>query len=548
MVMVPEIILHNAKVYTGIPHQRWTEAISTGCGRIMAIGPSEEILATAGPKTTVIDCGKRLILPGLCDSHIHLYHWSLSRQQLQLDGCSSQAQLLERVAGAVAAHPSGTWVIGHGWNESQWDTMEFPTADLIDLVTGPDYPTLLWRSDFHSAVANHAALALAGIGTDTLDPEEGVIDRDALNYPTGMLREKAIDLVASFIPVPSGEELLTALEDAIRELHTLGITAIHDQRMLSGNETLPMLQAYRHLHQTDKLRLRVNCNLGTAQLPHLRALGIGSGFGNDNLRFGHIKFFSDGSLGSRTALMLEPYNKTTTDEADNFGISMLSAEQMRTSFMEVVHDGFPVSIHAIGDQANRTCLDLLEEILASSPSPAIPHRIEHVQSIHATDLPRLHQLGITASMQPLHLLDDMNTAGHFLGDRTADMFRFRSLVATGALLVFGSDAPVAEPNPFLGMHAARYRRRLDQIDEPAWHRAEILDMTTIVHAYTLGPAHATGWYDAIGSLAVGKQADCIVLDRDIFEVAADEDAPSLDLAQTQVDITIFNGEIVHRRL
>jgi predicted amidohydrolase YtcJ len=546
--MVPEIILHNAKLYTATPHKPWTEAISACGGRIMAVGASEEILATAGPMTTIIDCGKRLILPGLCDSHIHLYHWSLSRQQLQLEDCSTKAQLLESVAGAVAAQPSGTWIIGHGWNESRWGAMDFPTASAIDTVTGHDYPTLLWRSDLHCAVANHAALALAGIGTDTLDPDEGVIDRDAFGHPTGILREKAIDLVASFIPVPSGEKLLTALEDAIRELHTLGITAIHDQRMISGNETLPMLQAYRHLHQTDKLRLRVSCNLGTAQLPHLRALGIGSGFGNDNLRFGHIKFFSDGSLGSRTALMLEPYNKTTTDEADNFGISMLSAEQMRTSCMEVVNDGFPVSIHAIGDQANRTCLDLLEEILASSPSPAIPHRIEHVQSIHATDLPRLRQLGITASMQPLHLLDDMSTAGHFLGDRTADMFRFRSLVATGTLLVFGSDAPVADPNPFLGMHAARYRRRLDQIDKPAWYPAEILDMTTIVHAYTLGPARATGWHDAIGSLAVGKRADCIVLDRDIFQLAADEEPTSLDLAQTQVDITVFNGEIVHHRL
>jgi predicted amidohydrolase YtcJ len=300
------------------------------------------------------------------------------------------------------------------------------------------------------------------------------------------------------------------------------------------------------LRENDALKLRVNCNIAAHDLPHVQALGLRSGIGDGFLRVGHIKVFADGSLGSRTAWLLDPFAKLQEDETDNRGVNVTPPEQMAAEFRQACELGFPISVHAIGDRANRVVLDILEELAGSAPRPRTPHRIEHVQIIDPADLPRLAQLGVTASVQPIHATDDMDTADLFLGERGAHMYNFRSLFASGALVAFGSDAPVADPNPFLGFHAALTRQRPERMQRPPWHPAERVTLEQTIFAYTLGAARAGGWERMIGSLTPGKLADLIVLDRDLFALEQ-AGITGREVADTQVEMTLFGGEIVHQQ-
>ncbi|MFN2201266.1 MAG: amidohydrolase, partial [Caldilineaceae bacterium] len=267
---------------------------------------------------------------------------------------------------------------------------------------------------------------------------------------------------------------------------------------------------------------------------------------------GHVKLFADGSLGSQTALMLEPFLRTSLAEPENTGVRIHESDELVEIFRTAAVQGFPISIHAIGDRANHDVLDVFEELKQGTPIPPAPHRIEHVQILDPQDLPRLGALGITASVQPVHIIDDIAIADRILGERGAHMYNFHSLLSSGALLAFGSDAPVADPNPFLGIHSALYRRQPDQMEKGAWYPAETISLEAAIHAYTMGPAHATGWHHEIGSVELGKRADIIALDRNLFELVGTDtvDAASADagIADTEVELVLFNGEIVHEDL
>jgi predicted amidohydrolase YtcJ len=456
--------------------------------------------------------------------------------------------MLAQIAEYAALRPATSWVVCQGWNESWWGEQEFPTASDLDAVTQPGQPAIAYRSDMHIAVANHAALARAGITDATPNPTGGLIDRDASGQPTGVLRELAINLVTTQIAPLTREELLAAVRGALPELHRLGITAIHDQRIKDADEGPAMLAVYTLLQQIHELYLRINCNIAAHQLPALAALGLRSGFGNDYLRLGHVKIFADGSLGSRTAWMLEPFESQSlpgaTPDVANYGVNVTPPEQMATEFYQAQQLGFPVSVHAIGDRANRVVLDLFEELAPQLPSLSIPHRIEHVQTIALADIPRLAHLNITASVQPLHLTDDRELTDHYWGERARNTYAFHSLLDAGTRLAFGSDAPVADANPFLGIHAALVRRRPSD-PQPSWQPQEILTLEEIIHAYTLSAAQAAGWDATIGSLSPGKRADLIVLDRDIFVLA--QNLSTVDeIADTQVMSTYFDGESVYQ--
>ena len=543
----PDTIIHNAAVYTVEPDYPWASAVALRGGVIIAVGQSDEILALAGPSTRKVDALGRLVLPGLCDAHIHFLSWSLAQSQVNLASTRSKAEMLSRIAERAKQSAPDTWILGQGWNESWWGETEFPTAADLEIVTGSQQPAIFWRSDMHAAVANYRALDLAGITAQTPDPQGGVIDRDTHGNPTGVLREAALALVSNLIPPTTPSEIEAALRLGIGRLHSLGITAIHDQRMKNEDDGPQALAAYQRLHRERALRLRVNCNIAARQLPHLAALGLRYGMGDDWLRLGHVKEFADGSLGSQTAWLLAPFEKESPQEPDNLGVCLTPPEQMAQEFRMAAELGFPVSVHAIGDRANRECLDIFEELAASAPNPPAPHRIEHVQIIAPDDLPRLGKLGITASVQPIHAIDDIDASDRFLGRRGANMYNFRSLQVAGALLAFGSDAPVADPNPFIGIHAAIHRQRLDRMDREPWHSEECITLEAAIYAYTLGAAAAAGWQDTIGSITVGKRADMIVIDRNLFEVAAASGRIGNDLASAQVDLTLFNGEIVYTR-
>lgn len=540
----PNLVLHNARIYTVDPRQPWAEAVALRDGLILAAGSTGEILPLAAPETECLNLEGRLVLPGLCDAHIHMHEWALNQQQLDFAATKSKAEMLAAIAGAVAQSEPGDWITGQGWNESWWGDLEFPTAADLDTVAGADHPALFWRSDHHIAVVNSAALQAAGITAQTEPPASGVIDRDPAGNPTGILRELAAGLVAKLIPEPSDRELDALIQSTTRGLHALGITAVHDQRIKDGSEGPRMLAAYQRARRRGDLRLRINSNVAAHQLGELAALGLQGGFGDDRLRLGHIKVFADGSLGSRTAWMLEPFARAAPTDPTNLGVSVTPPDQMAAEFRRAAELGFPISVHAIGDRANRVVLDIFEEMLYSAPPLPFPHRIEHVQTIAPEDLPRLARLDITASVQPLHAPDDRDVADRFLGARTADTYAFRSLLEAGTRLAFGSDAPVANPNPWWGLCAALCRTRPGDA-RPPWHPDQAIGLAAAIHAYTLGAAEAGGWARTIGTITPGKRADLIVLDQDILALGAQPDNAA-QIAHTTVLMTIFDGAVVYR--
>lgn len=539
-----DLILRDASIYTVESSRPWVTAVAIRNHRIVAVGKEEEVMAFAGPQTQIIGLNGKLVLPGLCDAHIHFYDWSLSLQEVRLADTTSKEQMLARIADyAAKAKPDG-WLRGRGWNESRWGVTDFPTAADLDSVTGPEQPAIMWRSDMHGAVVNSAALRAAGITAATADPPGGVIDRDATGAPTGVLRETAILLVDDIMPMPSPAQVDAALSQGMQTLHGYGITAIHDQRIKDVDDGRPLLASLRRLRERRALKLRVNANIAAHDLYHVEALGLRYGFGDDYLRLGFVKVFSDGSLGTRTAWMLAPFAQIGAGADENTGISVTPPAQMADEFRRAVEAGFPISVHAIGDRANRVVLDIFEELADAGLHPPVPHRMEHVQIIDPADLPRLARLGITASVQPVHATDDMDTADLLVGTRGANMYNFRSLLELGTLCAYGSDAPVADVNPFLGMHAGLTRQRVERMERPAWYPEERINMDELIFGYTKGPALAAGWDNIIGSIWPGLRADLIVLDRDLFDLAA-RGVTGDEVASTRVEMTIFDGEIVH---
>lgn len=533
--MLP-IILYNARIYTQIPGQPWAEAVAIAQGRITAVGRDADILALARPETMVYDLGGALTLPGFCDSHIHFHDMAWRRGQMSLYAAASLEALLAQVAAYLPTLPEGAWALGFGWREVDWPQPRFPTRHDLDPITGAR-PALLWRTDMHAAVANSAALAAAGVTAHTPDPPSGVIDRDAQGQPTGVLRELAINLVRRAIPQPPAAQAEAAILAVAADLNRLGIVAIHDQRMKDHHEEGPLaLQRYIRLRDQGRLPLRITCNIEAGNIDHLIALGLRSGFGDEWVRLGHVKLFADGSLGARTAWMLAPFE----GEPGNTGMYLTPPAEVAAVIGKAHRHGLAISIHAIGDRANREVLDIFEETLArgSENPPSLPHRIEHVQTIQPADLPRLAGLGLTASVQPIHCADDMVNTDRLWGARGANTYAFRDLLDGGALLAFGSDAPVADPNPWLGIHAAVTRQRVDGYPAGGWYPRQRLTVAEAVRAYTLDAAAAVGQAHQQGRIAPGYLADLIVLDRDPF--TCDPAA----IPETQVGMVMVGGRVV----
>jgi hypothetical protein len=533
---VPDLVLFNGRLWTQDEHFPDATALAIRSGRIAAVGGDAECLALAGSQCQALDLGGRRVLPGLIDAHFHFKGWALSRRELRLAGLPS----LAAVQGALAAHaqatPSGQWIKGQGWNETTWPEQRLLTRHDLD-AAAPAHPVMLWRSDLHLACANSLALQLAGITAATPDPPAGRVDRDAHGQATGILRDEAMDYVDYLLPTPGDAEVDQTMHEAIAEAHRLGLTGIHDFRIGTAEESRSAFAAWQRLWSAGELRLRVWMMIGGELLDEAIALGLRSGFGDDRLRIGGVKYFADGSLGARTAWMLEPYADGGTGLPDVPMATLAAA-------IERAHPaGLSVGIHAIGDRAIHELLDVFSEVLPRlqlpSANSAIPHRIEHVQHSHPHDLRRLAELGLVASVQPIHLVDDMGLVERAIGARGRWTYAFRTLLDSGAVLALGSDCPVASPNPFWGIHAAVTRQRRDGTPAGGWYPEQRLTVAEAVAGYTLGPAYASGQLDRLGSLSPGKLADLVVLDRDIFSV------PPAEIVETQVVMTILGGDAVH---
>lgn len=536
-----ELYLVNGEFHTQDPRHPNARAVAIRGGRFRAVGDDDQIRGLAPSKAKIIDLEGRRVLPGLTDAHFHCCDWALGLQRPPLADTVSLADLCQRLAGKASQMSPDQWILGQGWNETRWPVARFPTRRDLD-AAAPGHPVLLWRSDLHLAVANSEALQRAGVTGDTQDPPDGRLDRDSSGEPTGVLRELAINLVSDIVPPPSEDETVGALREGFPLLHRLGLTGIHDYRLMDGSDGPPAFRAYQRLQAAGQLPLRLWMNLPGQRLSEAIALGLRTGFGDGHLRVGHVKLFSDGGQGARTAWMLEPYL-----DGNHCGIPLTPMEEIAEAVRLADQAGLAVAIHAIGDRANRELLSILEQLQVEQRHDAhllpchVPHRIEHVQNILPQDVARLARLGVVASVQPIHVTDDMTMIEQTVGERARFAYLFRDLWDAGVILALGSDCPVADPNPLWGIHAAVTRQRRDGTPPGGWYPRQRLTVTEAVWGFTMGPALATGQEDELGSITPGKRADLVVLDRDILAI------DPVEIAQTQVVMTVLDGEVVYRQ-
>ena len=464
-----------------------------GCEPEVAAGPDGRILAVGAGARSAAGRSAEIVrlrgaaLPGFIDSHIHLEGLADQRLTLELTGSASLEEALKRIEGwARKLKPDG-WVIGSGWYNDAWPSPAFPTRRHLDVAAG-GRPVHLWRKDGHSAWVSSAALALAGIGATTADPAGGVIDRDGRGRPTGILRETAMHAVLSILPRASAADLDEAMAKALAGLAELGVTSVHSMDSAHGFASL------QRLHSADRLPVRVTYNLPLADLHHAERMGVRSGWGDEWLRIWGVKAFLDGSLGSRTAEMLDGSGTVRLQQADL--VDMVD----RCARAEL-----NVCLHAIGDGAVRRALDALARRRAAwrywRP------RIEHAQCVDPKDVPRFARIGVIASMQPIHAVADREMADRYWPKVTAHSYAWGALARAGAVLAFGSDAPVENADPLLGIDAATAWRR-----RAAWHPELAVSRARALRAYTAGAAYAVGMEQQVGSLRLGKLCDITVVD------------------------------------
>ena len=520
-------LLYNARIHTQNPLQPAASAILIDREWILAVG-DVETLSVEFPRAQKEDMGGRVILPGLTDAHLHLQYYSLGLQKIDCE-TETKEECLHRVAVRIQNARPGEWILGHGWNQNTWGM--WPSAPELDALA-PNNPVYLTAKSLHAGWANTKAMQMANITSQSPDPQNGQIQRDASGKPTGILLETAMELLGNVIPASTIEEIANAMEKTQPILWKMGLTGVHD---FDRRESFMALQ---QLHAQGRLKLRVLKNLPVELLDQVFELGLRGGFGSDMLRIGNIKVFMDGALGPHTAAMFQPYN----GEQDNRGILNMDGEELFEHGRKAAQVGLGLTVHAIGDRANHEVLDAYEQLRGYETDNHLPHsrhRIEHVQVIHPDDAPRLARLNVIASMQPIHATSDMLMADKFWGERSRLAYALKTQLDFGARLALGSDAPVESPNPFWGLHAAVTRRRADGSPSPdGWYPEQKLTLSQAWEGYTLGPAYAAGMETRLGRLAPDHLADLIVLELDPFTCDPD------DLLTMQPAATMVNGEWV----
>lgn len=527
-----DLIVVNARVRTMDSRGTVAEALAVHGGRIAATGRTAEIKALAGPSTKVIDARGRLVLPGFNDSHVHFLSGGFQLSSVDLRDAKSKEEFAARIQAFAARLGKGRWVVGGDWDHELWEGSPLPRKEWIDPVTA-ETPVFVNRLDGHMALANSAALKLAGVTKETLDPPGGLIVRDkATGEPTGVLKDAAMNLVYRVIPPATFEEKLEAARAASRHAASLGVTSVTD--VSAGAD----IGVYQTLLERGELLTRVYAAWPLPRWEALAATGVRRGFGGPMLRSGALKGFADGSLGSATALFDEPYD----DDPSTSGIpsdEMADPAVMQKRITGATRAGLQLCLHAIGDKANGMILDMIERAAAETGTPGARFRIEHAQHLRMRDIPRFKQLGVIASMQPYHAADDGRWAGKRIGARrSATTYAFRSLLDAGAVLAFGSDWTVAPLNPLLGIHAAVTRKTIDGKNPGGWVPEQKITVEEAVRAYTMGSAQAEFMEAEKGSLEKGKLADFVMLSRDIFTSEAEM------ILQTRVLLTVVGGRVV----
>ncbi|MCA1640622.1 MAG: amidohydrolase [Acidobacteria bacterium] len=487
----------------------------------------------AGKRTRVIDARGALVLPGFNDSHVHFTDGGQHLASVQLRDAASPEEFARRIGEFAAKTPKGRWITGGDWDHERWTPAALPTKEMIDRVT-PDHPVFVNRLDGHMGLANSVALKLAGVTKETPDPPGGLIVRDAkTKEPTGVLKDAAQSFVYAKIPDPSWDERLDYARAATNHAAGLGVTSVQD--MSAGTD----VGVYQYLAARGEMKTRVYAVSPLSAWQRIAGVGVRARFGGDLIRIGGLKGFADGSLGSTTALFFAPYN----DAPDTSGLpsdEMFPPEKMYERVLAADRAGLQVMIHAIGDQANDTILSFYERLEKEGGARDRRFRIEHAQHIRAEDIARFGRARVIASMQPYHCIDDGRWAEKRIGHKRAETtYAFRTLLDTGATLAFGTDWYVAPLNPLFGVYAAATRRTLDGKNPGGWIPEQKITVEEAVRAYTVGSAFAEFTDDVKGTLAPGKLADLVIIDRDIFKI------DPVEIEKAKVTTTIMDGRVVY---
>ena len=527
-----DVVLTNGNIYTVDVRLGRVEAIAITRGKIAAVGTAEEMQHWVGPETKVIDLEGKFVLPGFNDAHTHLANAGQGSLSVNVEGTRSIAEFQQRIRARLSEFEPGTWVVGRGWDHSLWEENRMPTKADLDAVS-TSHPMFFTRVDGHSAVANSLALEQAGITRSSEQPEGGEIVRDADGEPTGWLKENATGLVSGLIPAPTSEQRQRGLLLALAEAARYGVTSVQD------NSSWEDFQALRELKQEGKLTLRVTEWLPfDAPLNRLEEMRKEGGATDPWLKTGALKGVTDGSGGSLSAAMLEPF----ANAPDNRGILLYDPEQLKKMVVDRDAAGFQIALHAIGDRANRVALDAFEAALKINKRRNARHKIEHAQFVHRNDFARFKELDVIASMQPCHLLADMRWAPTILGpEREYEGYAIGTMRQAGARLAFGTDYPVEHINPLRGLYAAVTREFEDGGPEGGWLPEEKVSIEEAIRAYTLGSAFAEFEERRKGTLSPGKFADLIILSQDITNVSPPE------LLRTDVLLTMVGGKIVYQK-
>ena len=530
---IPDLIVRNASIYTADSAMPRAQAFAVKDGRFVLVGSNAEVDAIAGPQTERLEAARQFIIPGMIDAHAHLPNLGRLLRTVNLKGTSSYEEVIALVKGRADFVPSGTWILGRGWDQNDWADENFPTHQALSAAV-PRHPVYLERVDGHAALANEMAMNLAGLDRHTEDPDGGKILRDADGRPTGTLIDEARLLVAAVIPPVTQRQLTAQIQTGMREANRWGLTGIHDAGV--GVDTVEFYEELAALGQLT-LRYYVMVEAGSPGLLDLLVYGSRIAMGNHMVWTRAIKVSADGAMGSRGAALLRDYH----DDPGNRGLMLADYDSVLTIARLALENGFQLNVHAIGDRANRNVLDAYEEVLSQYPDLDHRFRIEHAQLLTPDDIPRFAELGVIPAMQGSHQTGDMYwVADRIGGQRVEGAYAWRSLRETGVIIPNGSDFPVEAVNPLISFRAFFTRQDADGWPEGGWFPGQRLDREEALKSITIWPAYAAFMENDVGSITAGKLADFVVLDRDIMTVRTDE------VLGTRVLRTVVGGRTVYQ--
>jgi len=526
-----DLVIVNANVRTMDDKMPKAQSIAVWQNKIIAVGSETDTKSLIGKNTRLIDAKGKLVLPGFNDSHVHFLDGGTGLSSVDLRDAKTPQEFVERIKNFADKLPKGRWILNGNWDHENWTPANLPTKEMIDAAT-PDNPVFINRLDGHMALANSAALKLAGVDKNTKEVEGGVIVRDGGGNPTGVLKDAAMNYVYKVIPEATFEQKLEVAEAATNYAASLGVTSVQD--MSAGTD----VGVYQELLRRGKLKTRIYAVSTLSDWQRWNKTGIHYAFGSEMIRVGGLKGFADGSLGSTTAWFYQPY----LDDPKSTGLASDEIPKMYENVVGADKAGLQIMIHAIGDRGNDEILKIYERVEKENGAKDRRFRIEHAQHLNADLIRRFASGKIIASMQPFHAIDDGRWAWKRLDEkRLKGTYAFRSLLDRGAVLAFGTDWYVAPLNPILGIYAATTRRTLDNKNPDGWIPEQKISIEETVKAYTFGSAYAEFQENVKGTLTVGKLADFVILSDDIFTINPNE------IRNTQVLTTIVDGKIVFEK-